>query len=857
MTPKNCKTGQKKVNGTCLPLEDEDVMRSMHWLAHPNKQRCQRITMAQDLAVCEDNLPKECVVWSVIASDWCNHYGSLEFEIYWAQRGCQVTFFHFASVFKGNNCLDPPGPMAKYPNINLVRYDLWGDRCYGCFYRYIRSHLAKVPRVDVLKIQGREGVEEDLDGIQYTMMADLFLYTPEVVDQIEQIVFSASMNGRTLLDTVGREAENGYNMWATQQLLRSYSCVFVMPGQGSQKWLPLQFEHLLEQADIDPSFGHYAQTHVRLRDPALLQAYQVILDAYKPRPARKLHGNPPPFCAIPSEEARQEMQRWIDQEINVRCHPTRLSVPCDRTRTYKAFIPCEQELMDKMAEDYAISKRWCDFRHPSAGIEPMVRVDPQAKIAFQQPPLPRNKKVRLAFFFTVYADAPFVRRLVTRLYSPDHYYMLHVDPAGAAHEFVEDMHAFAKSFPNVFVAMDVPIVYGASTATMVLTRAMVWFYRYAKNWDYFVPLTGSDYPVVPLHRIEKIFTYQNPPMPFIMAWTAGTSTHMFRLSKTHPIFETHPKLVKSFDVVTAERGKVLGAVPMEYRSNNFGPPLFCNNRSTFYHLDIRFNKSARIYDTQWLFPRDIFPRRGRAYIDESPVYSTPSFDGVFRVWKKSDPATTGAYDFASVEYIVTSEEGRKYWHFFKHLLLGSEEHYYATLLYNWERTRSFVQTMSAQIAWNTWELGLWEMAGGFQTHTHFLTMDEWDAIEGFAMRGMMFPRKFSTKKTAALLDRIDSAFLLNSTTEAGLYWPGFYEVDMYSSGRYWVAAHKRNTTQRLATVRSGEYLIPKGLLVGNVSGQGPRTVETFDTPLLLSEPIPAAARLPRGGKRHHRDRASN
>lgn len=56
------------------------------------------------------------------------------------------------------------------------------------------------------------------------------------------------------------------------------------------------------------------------------------------------------------------------------------------------------------------------------------------------------------------------------------------------------------------------------------------------------------------------------------------------------------------------------------------------------------------------------------------------------------------YDRATVEYIVESEEGRKYWHYFKHMLLGSEEHYYVSLLYNWPRTRGFVQSLSAQVS---------------------------------------------------------------------------------------------------------------------------------------------------------------
>jgi hypothetical protein len=50
-----------------------------------------------------------------------------------------------------------------------------------------------------------------------------------------------------------------------------------------------------------------------------------------------------------------------------------------------------------------------------------------------------------------------------------------------------------------------------------------------------------------------------------------------------------------------------------------------------------------VHDTQWLFPRDRVRGRGRAYADENPPDSSPSFDGVQRVWKKSDPATTGVY----------------------------------------------------------------------------------------------------------------------------------------------------------------------------------------------------------------------
>jgi hypothetical protein len=567
------------------------------------------------------------------------------------------------------------------------------------------------------------------------------------------------------------------------------------------------------------------------------QADQVAFDkkyeTWRANPAKTLHGDPPGFCKVPSNADDVEMQRWIKNEMNVRCHPTQLAVPCERgVRKYDALVPCAGEMMNNLAEDYAISKGWCNFKQTEAKIKALTKVDSGAYKAFTQPAIARGKGVRLAFFFTVYTDSSFVRRLLNHLYSPVHYYLFHVDPSGSTPEFEAEMRELCRKHENVFLSKDVPIVYGASTATILLTRAMAWFHYYATGWDYFVPLTGSDYPLVPLKRIEKIFTFQDPPMPFVMAWTPGTSTHLFRLQKTHPIFEYHPLLAASIKAVTDERGAILGAVPMEYRSGNFGPPVFCNNQSSFYHLENRYNKSGRIYDTQWLFPRDVFKHRGKAYAEENKEFASPSFDNVWRVWKKSDPATTGAYDKQSVAYIITSEEGKKYWHFFKHMLLGSEEHYYASILYNWERTKSFVQTLSAQIVWNTWELGLWERSAGFQTHTHFLTMNEWDILKGFSMRGMMFARKFSTKKTADLLDRIDKELLFNESSEAGIFWPGFFYVDTKTYGKAWVTSYRKNSSAKGTVYRMRNnamidlYTKLAWDNLNNTSGRRPRTAIT-------------------------------
>lgn len=78
--------------------------------------------------------------------------------------------------------------------------------------------------------------------------------------------------------------------------------------------------------------------------------------------------------------------------------------------------------------------RRCDFKNPFADIVELKRVDPRASKAFQREDKPASG-VRLAFMFTVYTDGAYMRRLMKRLYSPDHYYLIHVDAAGASAEF--------------------------------------------------------------------------------------------------------------------------------------------------------------------------------------------------------------------------------------------------------------------------------------------------------------------------------------------------------------------------------------------------------------------------------------
>jgi hypothetical protein len=142
------------------------------------------------------------------------------------------------------------------------------------------------------------------------------------------------------------------------------------------------------------------------------------------------------------------------------------------------------------------------------------------------------------------------------------------------------------------------------------------------------------------------------------------------------------------------------------------------------------------------------------------------------VWYKSDPATTGVYDRESVNYIVNSDEGMKYYHFFKMMLLGSEEHYFISLLKNWERTKDFVSSIEACPVWSTWRFGAispldsntvvqnltYPTNQDINVHTKFLTMNELPILRGMRALGIIFARKF-TSHANLLMDTIDTEFL--------------------------------------------------------------------------------------------------
>ncbi len=970
----------------------------------------------------DKNNYKKCTVWSVIATQFCDDVGSLTFEKEMATRGCNVEVFQYLMYIDGQLCKPKGSDNAtittqfwdapEYNNrLHIHRIIVWEKRCYACLYKKVLALLDSVKDkensgvlVDIFKLQSRFHVDaytydqivsrsssssssssmqkpssqlkatgadiygDVYDGIQYVILADLFLYIPTFLQKyVGQIHTVFPFTTYSLIDGLGREAENGYNMWASSYMLQTSGFKSIHSeikslygnegndGPTSQDIIkpnsmaPVLFnEQLADDVGIDATKEHFfvhSFLNINHISSKLTNVHVDDGTTSEPKIGSVVRSNTktkslptftlPEFCHLPTDmtstssivNAKYEVSQFIAHAINARCHPERMWLACDHSRTYAQFLPCPKDLHNELAFDYAVSQGWCDFSHQAANIEPLktavsvlsgssetslssLRTRPNSDIRITVPP--SNLKsdfappvLRLLFFFTVYTDAPSVARLLARLYSPYHFYLLHIDPNGASQGFEDELKILIKEqilspnfsnshdkntqdgdfMGNVAIAKDVHIVYGASTASILLSRAMSWaltadkriaraidatirihynndndnhITQLEKSWDYFLPLTGFDYPLVSLSRMVDILTASYSKkryietnqqvlqmidtaststessveqeagyQPFLMAWHPSVSKHIIALqTKFSTIYTDDEDIAASFAITWSERGSKagMGTNSMEVRAYSYAPPLQCNGAHGYYRLDTRAARN----DSQWLFPRSgpLKDGRGRATLTDiignantnmnivnngnipalseeqeyeqridpsngkrktprmsrnfnamrGPSYS--NVDGKHRSWKKSDPGTSAAYDRRSVEYMINTIEGKKYYHYFRHMLLGSEEHYYITLLYNWKRTQTFVTSISAQAVWNTWILGTYDgTMGGFKTHTHFVTSKEMSILKGMSKRGVFWGRKMSVKRTPDVLDALDEFIDANDSTE-GKYWPGYAEYNV-------------------------------------------------------------------------------
>jgi hypothetical protein len=111
--------------------------------------------------------------------------------------------------------------------------------------------------------------------------------------------------------------------------------------------------------------------------------------------------------------------------------------------------------------------------------------------------------MKLAYFMAAHKGPDQLRSLVRSIYSPENYYLLHMDRVAdaACHAAVRELDA---NYPNVWVLPGKNIHWGGYSVVANELRGMQRLLALADDWDYFINLSGQD---MPLRSQGEISTY--------------------------------------------------------------------------------------------------------------------------------------------------------------------------------------------------------------------------------------------------------------------------------------------------------------------------------------------------------------
>ncbi|KAG2690517.1 hypothetical protein I3760_09G190500 [Carya illinoinensis] len=132
------------------------------------------------------------------------------------------------------------------------------------------------------------------------------------------------------------------------------------------------------------------------------------------------------------------------------------------------------------------------------------------------------KLPRLAYLLSgTSGDGPRLRRLLQAVYHPRNYYLLHLDLEASDAERLE-LAKFVKSenvireFRNVMVVGKANLVTHKGPTMIACTlHAIALLLKRAKDWDWFINLSASDYPLVAQDDLLHIFSYLPKDLNFL------------------------------------------------------------------------------------------------------------------------------------------------------------------------------------------------------------------------------------------------------------------------------------------------------------------------------------------------------
>ncbi|REC45489.1 beta-1,6-N-acetylglucosaminyltransferase [Chryseobacterium pennipullorum] len=113
--------------------------------------------------------------------------------------------------------------------------------------------------------------------------------------------------------------------------------------------------------------------------------------------------------------------------------------------------------------------------------------------------------IRIAYFIMVHHKVEVFKAMFEKIYTRDQVYLIHIDRKAKA-ETTEEIQLHSAQFPNVYILDSMNVVSGGFSMIQAELNAMEFLLNVNKEWDYFINLSGEDYPLKSQNIIRKFLT---------------------------------------------------------------------------------------------------------------------------------------------------------------------------------------------------------------------------------------------------------------------------------------------------------------------------------------------------------------
>lgn len=129
---------------------------------------------------------------------------------------------------------------------------------------------------------------------------------------------------------------------------------------------------------------------------------------------------------------------------------------------------------------------------------------PQPKTLVRIP----SSSVRIAYFIMVHDEPEQFIRMFRKIYTRDQFYLIHIDRK-ANEEVTEMIQGFLIHYPNAYILESMNITSGGFNMVQIELNTMEFLLNISKEWEYFINLSGEDYPLKSQTIIRKFLATQN------------------------------------------------------------------------------------------------------------------------------------------------------------------------------------------------------------------------------------------------------------------------------------------------------------------------------------------------------------